>query len=338
MPTVFRVLPAIVLLPLALLVAPVAAQQLGQPSHGPGYQSAPAQQQAAAAPQSAYPQQGQPGVTPTATGLAPPQPQPPFMLSDVEQQFVQQVLTMWEQESSKIKTYNSKFTRMEYDQVFNPGSSAPMVVSAGQLSYSRPDKGSFKIEEIKRWQPADAQNTAPDAPGEWQVQKHEIGEHWVCDGKAVYEYDHRNKQLKVMPLPEQLRGEQIVNGPLPFLFGAKADQMSQRYWIRARQSDAAQIWLEAYPRWQADAANYHHCDVMLDRKTMQPKALQVHLPGGNQRHVYTFEDPTINGTMNALFGGLFNAPRTPLGWTRVIVDDVTGDGAQAAAPTGTQRQ
>jgi len=346
MPTAHRVLPvssAAVLATLLWGVSPGAAQQLGQPTHGPGYQAAPQQQQPAVvappAQQGVYQPQAGPGVTPTtAPGLAPPQPQPPFVLNDVEQQFVQQVLTMWEQESTKINTYTAQFTRLDYNNVFNPGSEAPMVVKSGQISYSRPDKGSFKVEEIKRWKPADPQNTAPDAPGEWQVQKQEVGDHWVCDGKAIYEYDHVHKQLKVMPLPENLRGEQIVNGPLPFLFGARAEQMSQRYWIRARQSDASQIWLEAYPRWQADAANYHHCDVMLDRKTMQPKALQVHMPTGNERHVYTFEDPTINGRMDALFGGLFNAPRTPLGWTRVIVDDATGEPVQAAAPTGTQRQ
>ena len=336
-----RVLFASLSLPLfALLVAPIAsAQQLGPPNRGPGYQAQagaapPAAQQP---PQSAYGPQTAAGATPAGPGIAPPQPQPPFVLSEVEQQYVQQQLMMWEQESSKIKTYSARFTRLEYDNVFGPGNNAPMVVSTGQLSYSRPDKGSFKIEEIKRWKPADPQNAAPDAPGAWEVQAHEIGDHWVCDGKAVYEYDHRKKELNVMPLPEQLRGEQIVNGPLPFLFGAKADQMSQRYWIRARQSDATQIWLEAYPRWQGDAANYQRCDVMLDRKTMQPKALQVHLPDGNTRHVYNFEDPNVNGTMTALFGNLFNAPRTPLGWKRVIVDDM-GNPAQAAAPSDTQRE
>lgn len=342
MPIVRRVsfvLPALSWLTLVAGASPATGQQLGPPSQGPGYQQQPQQGGAAAgsSPTGFAQQSGAATAPAAAAGVTPPQPQPPFVLSEVEQQFVQQVLAMWELESSKIKTYNSPFTRLEYDNVFNPGTDAPMVVSTGQLSYSRPDKGSFKIEEIKRWKPTDPDNTAPDAPGAWEVQKHEIGEHWVCDGKAVFEYDHRNKQLRVMPIPEKLRGEQIVNGPLPFLFGAKAEQMLQRYWIRVRQGNAAQIWIEAYPRWQADAANYHHCDVMLDRKTMQPMALQVHLPGGNSRHVYNFENPTVNGKMDALFGGLFNAPRTPLGWTRVIIDE-TVEPNQAAVPSDTQRQ
>ncbi|MBX3433718.1 MAG: TIGR03009 domain-containing protein [Pirellulales bacterium] len=353
MPTARRI-PTALRLSAAFAVAttlPASAQQLGQPTYGPGYQ----QQSGQTAPTPGAPggysgQQPGPGapIGPTTPGhnpaaaLAPQPPAPPFQLSEVEFQFVQQVLQMWETKSSEIKTYNAKFERLEYDAVFGPGPNAPMLVSTGQLSYSRPDKGSFKIDEIKRWKPKNPQVAGPDAPGDWQVQKEEIGEHWVCDGKAVYEYNHPNKQLRVTPIPEQMRGEEIANGPLPFLFSAKANQMLQRYWIRAQQSSATQILLEAYPRRQSDAANYQRCDIMLDRKTMQPVALQVHLPGGQQRHVYTFQTPTINGTFEGLFGGLFSAPRTPLGWTKVVHDDgapPTGDNpAQAAASGETQRQ
>jgi TIGR03009 family protein len=259
----------------------------------------------------------------------------PFQLDPREQQFVRQVLEMWEVESGKIQTFSCRFERWEYHPVWF-SDEKPMIKSHGQLTYSKPDQGSFKIEEIRRWKNTDPQVNDSDAPGDYVLQKSEVGEHWVCDGKAVYEYDHRNKQLKVTPLPEQLRGQSIVDGPLPFLFGANAEKLLKRYWIRSPQGTPQSIWLEAYPRWQSDAANYHHVEVILNRKTMQPAAIQVHQPDGKERHVYMFDTPTINGTLNGIFGNLFSAPRTPLGWKRVVVDTPPpGPASQAGSPPST---
>ncbi|HMP05644.1 MAG TPA: hypothetical protein PJ982_04790, partial [Lacipirellulaceae bacterium] len=219
--------------------------------------------------------------------------------------------------------------------VFGPGETKPLLVRQGPLSYSKPDKGSFKIDKTTRWTATDPQN--PAAGGTYTEQD-EIGEHWVCDGKAVFEYNHRQKQLVVTPIPEGMRGRAIADGPLPFLFGAEAQKLMQRYDIRPLQGNPEQIWLKAYPRYANDAANYESVEVILDRKTMHPVALKVYLPGRQQQHVYTFDAPTINGKLDAWFGGLFSAPRTPFGWTRVVVDDTPAPGPQAAMPgDGVQR-
>jgi TIGR03009 family protein len=240
---------------------------------------------------------------------------------------------MWEQKSVEINTFNAQFERWEYDAVFGPGVDVPLIKCTGAVSFSKPDKGSYKIDKINRWTKKDPQNTAPDAAGDWLPQPNEVGEHWVCDGKAVYEYNHRDKQLVVTTIPENMRGTGIVDGPLPFLFGARADKLSQRYWIRTKQSDPAEIWLEAYPRWQSDAANYDYVDVMLDRKSMQPKAIQVHLPGGQQRHAYMFQDPKVNeSNVGTWFTGLFSAPRTPIGWTKVNADAPPPQAANPRSP------
>ena len=282
-------------------------------------------------------------VTPALDQIGPPHaaaaPQgpvgAPFQLSPVEQQFVDQILQQWENQSATVKTFDCKFERWEYDPVFGPGDETPMIKSKGQLTYSKPDQGSFKIDEIFRYIQKDQSQ-----PGDYVLQEHEVGEHWVCDGKAVYEYKHDKKQLVVQPLPDDMRGKSIVDGPLPFLFGAEADKLKARYWIRTKQSDDATIWLEAYPRTQADAANYHHVEVMLDRKTMMPSAIQVHMPNGRSHAVYMFQEPKVNGTINQLFGALFSSPRTPLGWTRVVQETPpeTQPGPQASNPgAATQR-
>ncbi len=268
------------------------------------------------------------GTTPTA--LAQPAVLgPPFQLNDTDQKYVDQILQMWENTSKDIKTFDSSFERWEYDPVFGPAQ-VPAIKSRGQLSYSKPDKGSFKITDIERYVQKD-----PAQPGTYEPQKLEVGEHWVCDGKAIFEYLQEKKQLVVRPLPQEMRGQSIVDGPLPFLFGAEAAKLKARYWIRCKESNEKQIWLEAFPRNQEDAANYHHVDVMLDRKTMMPAAIQVHMPNGRNRSVYMFNDkPNVNGALDALFGTLFSSPRTPLGWTRVVEDVPTAP--QATQPPTTQ--
>jgi len=277
------------------------------------------------APQQIPAQPGPPGVAPQPAA-------PPFQLSKEEQQFVLQTLEMWEGASAQVNTFTADFEKLTYDGVFGLGPNTPMMLSIGSLSFSKPDKGSFKEDKISRWTKDDPKNVAADAPGKWVEQPDEVGDHWVCDGKAVYEYNHREKQLVVTRIPEEMRGASIVDGPLPFLFGANANKLVQRYWIRSKQSGPAEIWLEAYPRWQADAANYDFVDVMLDRKTMQPKAIQVHLPGGQQRHVYMFKNLKVNeSNLGTWFTGLFSAPRTPPFWTRVMAEDVA---PQAANPQG----
>ena len=81
----------------------------------------------------------------------------PFQLSSAEQQFVNQVLMMWENQSNQINTYSCDFQRWEYDPVFGPSGEIPLIKSQGQLTYAKPDKGSFKITDIHRWVQADAQ-------------------------------------------------------------------------------------------------------------------------------------------------------------------------------------
>ena len=307
-------------------VSQVAAVGIGQPQG----QAGGVLGQPSAGPNGGAPAAGAPaGIAP---GLP---PGPPFQLSEIEKGEVFRLLQMWEESSSKVKTFNSSFERWEYDAVFGPGTETPLIKATGTLSFSKPDKGSFKIDSISRWSNSDPQSTEVKAPGDWVPKPDEIGEHWVCDGKAVYEYNHRDKQLVVTRIPEEMRGTKIVDGPLPFLFGAEARKLMERYWIRSKQSGPDMIWLEAYPRWQSDAANYDMVDVMLDRKSMQPKAIQVSLPGGKQRHVYMFTEPKVNETnLGDWFPSMFTAPRTPPFWTRVMADEANPNTAapQTANP------
>lgn len=119
---------------------------------------------------------------------------------------------------------------------------------------------------------------------------------------------------------------------MPFIFGAKADKLKARYWIRdvtPKEQVATHIWLEVYPKFQHDAANFQHVKVVLDNTNYSLFALMIQLPGEKQQTTFKFEKTVIND----FFGGLkgdFDPPSTPRGWKKVI--DPPADAPTAQNP------
>lgn len=238
------------------------------------------------------PQQPQPGPS----QVAPRQPMAPFQLTAHQEAELNRALKVWEQSSSQVKTFECGFHRFTYDPTF--GRPDQPLVDKGELKYSSPDKGSFKIE-------------GPRA------------EHWICDGVSIFEYKFKDKQLVEHRLPPELRGKAIADGPIPFIFGANAEKLKQRYFLRLTtpaEKHGQEIWLEAYPRYQQDAANFQKADLILTVKNMQPFAVQVYKPGGVQREVYQFESIEVNqkDLLRFLKGDPFMARLPGMDWKHVV--------------------
>jgi TIGR03009 family protein len=259
--------------------------------------------------------------------VAAPQVPAGFQLNQLQLAELDQVLGAWQVESAKISTFKCSFRRWEYDVAFSPvvnGQLAPLNKNLGELNYSKPDKGSFQITEINTFKQQPAQpGGPPTAPiqGDWVKQPEAVGEHWVSDGKSIYEYRPHDKQLVERPIPAQMQGKAIVDGPLPFLFGAEPEKLKQRYWMKIehfQNQDPNQIWLVARPKYQEQAADFRQVEVIFNRQRMLPEAMQVTLPNGD-RHAYMFDitKARANGPLNWL-DGLFTQPRLPWGWTRVV--------------------
>ncbi|NLX94801.1 MAG: TIGR03009 domain-containing protein [Rhodopirellula sp.] len=248
--------------------------------------------------------QGRPSPQPYASTqnrpsqqTAPPQQVPArFQLTPHENAELNRALKVWEQASNQVKTFESDFHRFTYDAAF--GDPTKPIVDQGHLMYSAPDKGMFRVEGPRP-------------------------EHWICDGKAIFEYNFQSKQLVEHRLPPELHGKAISDGPLPFLFGANAEKLKQRYFMRITtppDKNGKEVWLEAYPRFQQDAANFQSADVILSVGGMQPTAVQIWEPGGKQRKVYEFKGIQVN--QKNLFGFLKGDPfvaRLPgLDWKHVV--------------------
>jgi TIGR03009 family protein len=269
----------------------------------------PAGQRAAVRVAQAQPQRGAP-VQPQA-----PPAQAPFQLTPQEQAELDQLLLDWEASGKNVKTFKCKFSLFQYDSNFGPKQAAKdnpgraWRSGEGQLKYAKPDHGMFQVESIKSW---DGQKGAWSEP--------EDGEHWVCDGKKLYELDPRQKQVRVRELPPHLQNQGIVSGPLPFLFGADAAQLKQRFWMRITtppERAETQIWIQAHPRWAQDAANYRSAELILSRGALQPVGLRVIQLNGSP---WTYQFTAIK--INDPFAGLlrdFAAPSKPFGWTWVEI-------------------
>lgn len=270
-------------------------------------------------------------------------PQAPagFQLNVLEQAQLDQVLDAWQIASSKIVTFQCPFQRWEYDVAFGPkDGSIPLNKNLGELTFQKPDKGSFEIKEINAFQlqanpPGQQPPAAPQ--GNWVKQPAAIGDHWVCDGKSVYQYRPDLKQLVEHPIPPQFQGQAIADGPLPFLFGADREKLSKRYWMRIDQTHVRdpnqQIGIVAVPKYQQQAADFKQVEVILDRQRLLPLFMNVEKPNGSRdMYIFDLEKADINGLFNRMKAAVFTRPSLPSGWKRVVENAPLEQAAQPVPP------
>ncbi len=263
--------------------------------------------------------QQRPAEQPAAQRPAPPQPPPPpFTLTPQEQAQVDRVLNQWEEQNRKVKTCDIPFVRWCYDLVFAPQGQPlkPKFIEQGVIKYAAPDRGLFRIDTEQK-------------DGKLVPIEDARAEHWLCDGTSVYQYIPSKKRVEEHRLPPELRGKAIANSPLPFLFGAEAQTLKQRYFIRIiTPADVAQvqIWLEAYPRSQQDAANFKRVVFAIATQGMLPYALEIVEPNGKDFKRYRFYDVVVNDGWRLFKGDPFK-PFTPWGWK--MYPDQTPPSAEA---------
>lgn len=313
---------------LTILTSVSQAQQInGNPQQG-----VPAQQQA----QSQSPSYEQQLQQQQQNVVQPRQPAG-FPLRAEDQQYIDQLLSYWEQNSDKINRYKCNFTRWQFDPVTCnyriPGNNqlAAAMISKGNVRYSKPDKGMYEVLEM--WQFAGPPKEAGGQPeyvrpaANPQNADFVETEKWICDGEKIFEYDFENKRLYELTLPPEAQGEGLKNSPLPFVFGAKAAELKSRFWIRdvtPQSVHGKEYWLECWPKSINDAQAYQKVEIILSREPFLPISIHMYSPNYDlktnpQKMVFQFEQRKINGTLDNMadFMQNFINPRTPFGWDRV---------------------
>lgn len=316
----------------APLVAPATgAPQAGTPQTGAPAGQYPVRRTAAIDPRAPV-AAGAPGTAtnpvPTTAAPAPIAPAAPFMLTPEQETLLDAILLKWEKQSDRISSYTCTFGRWEINETFGPAENNYVLTEAkGDIKFKAPDNGTYIVSSLTEWDRSKKAYTA----------RTEGLDHWVCNGKSIFEFNHEKRELIERQLAPEMRGKAITDGPLPFVFGTKADKLKARYWMRditPREDVGKSISLEAWPKFQRDAANYQYAIIMLTQRDFMPSALRIVLPDGKSKQDYSFESTQVNNPLSIL-ATAFAAPFTPLGWKKVVIPaggpDVVPPGDAAAA-------
>ncbi|MGB1926051.1 MAG: TIGR03009 domain-containing protein [Rubripirellula sp.] len=274
---------------------------------------------------------------PNTGGTMATQPFP--ALNAAAQSQLQTLLQNWEQQSKGMKTLECSFTRWHYDMFAAPQGQFASRAD-GVIKYAAPDKGLFRVDRLVFFNGFDA-NQQPIL----QAQPGQFGEHWVCNGQQLIEFDRGRKECRIQTLPPEMRGQKIFNSPLPFVFNLDAQQIQQRYWVRQVQAPADDMLLiEAWPKRQEDRAQYKLVQVALDANTFLPRALLMYAPNFHAKNApkwdhYEFQDSKRNaiGAGFQRFLGNFIPEKPPGDWKILQNNFQAGSapsGQQAANPSG----
>lgn len=194
------------------------------------------------------------------------------------------ILKEWHEKSKAVVRLEGDHVRIEYDFVFEVARR-----SSGRFYYESPDKGriDFTPDQVRAGQKFDKLNPANNKMVKLTV-KADDPERWVCDGQQVLAIDDKAMIAEQFPIPQQAQGQNIMNGPLPFLFGMEPKVAKNRYQLRVMMENKEVIDLLVVPNWQQDAQNYKWARVRIERATMLPMAVQLLNPAGTGETVYTF--------------------------------------------------
>ena len=298
-----------------------------------------------------------------AQAAAPRSPQlpPGFPLPADEQQYVEKVLDYWQQTSDKVKHYKCDFLRYDYDTEFvnirDPRTNQLYAhhQGTGEIRFAAPDKARFETTKVFKFTGAPKEqggNAIYEPLKGHSMWGRTINECWVCTGQSVFSFDFEQKARHEEKIPPRLQGN-VVESPLPFLFGAKKDDVMKRYWVRyipKYETDAQgqkklienEIWLDIYPKRINDAQTYSKVELILSADDFMPLAIHMYAPNYNpaknnySSRYFIFQNRQINAKLDGLRGWMnrFVQVSVPPTWRKV---DALNTPAQSAQRPAQQR-
>ena len=259
------------------------------------------------AAQPVNPPQNQPG---RPQQVLPNNGQPFPQLTVAEAADLDRLLDIWEKRSSQFRYFETEFQLWKYgEDLLNQAES----VSYGKIQYSAPNKGMYEITGLivdgKR-QPAPPENRT----------------RFLSTGDQIYDYDFVKKHVRIYTIPEDQREGIAGGGPMPFVFGAKADDLKKRYYLRIlrpkEREGKGEIWLEAFPRTPEDADEFKSIQLVFDAKQLTPKAFIKFGVNEKERDTYQFLENTmvVRAKGSPIPDPPFAQRDIPIGWTKEEIE------------------
>ena len=233
------------------------------------------------------------GQSEPAAGQAPRLPRPeqqPVLEVQQPTAELKRLLEEWEKASSHISKLEGNHSRISYNTVFLTAKYA-----LGVFYYEAPDKGRIDFDNPKGPLPQQQKKS------HWETGKAlafrveaDHAEKWICDGQQILQINEEAKTAERFLIPEKSRGVNIMDGPLPFLFGMPAEKALKRYNFEVLNNNERECWLRVKTLWQQDKSNYQQATVILEKATYLPRAVQLIDPAGTNETVFTFKDLKVN--------------------------------------------
>ena len=203
---------------------------------------------------------------------------------------IESLLIKWSQRTKEIKRLQGRHCRATRN--FEWGTES---WSEGKFYVETPDKGRIDLAPYSRKMPKTMRRPSPKGRlVEMTIQQDRKRDRWVCDGKDVKAIDDDNQTYEVVQIPPNQRGENIMDGPLPFLFGMPPEKAKARYQFTYLDDDDKHYALQVRPNLKQDAVDWTRAELLLDRKTYLPIEVHLHNAAGTSETVYYFSDLQIN--------------------------------------------
>jgi TIGR03009 family protein len=146
----------------------------------------------------------------------------------------------------------------------------------------------------------------------------------VFTGTYIYQFRPQDKTVNVIPIQPQKAGKAPDDGPLPFLFGMKAETATKRYQLTILEKKDAQWYthVQVIPNFGPDQQDFQRAEVAILNKDTQA------IPKDMPKRIFYVEPINVQVTWEIdeiqrnPIGKIqridFAAPDVPKGWEKVI--------------------
>ena len=223
---------------------------------------------------------------------------------------VEALLEEWSERTKQIKRLQGRHFRATRNFEWGNESWAE-----GQFYVETPDKGRIDMRPYSKDFP-DPKKVKPrrNPAGQFvhlKIVPDSKHDRWICDGKEIKAIDDDNKTYEAIKIPPNQRGVNIMDGPLPFLFGMPPEKAKARYQFKLLAETDKFYAIQVRPNWKQDAVDWAQAELLLDRKTCLPQEVHLHNAAGTTETVYMFQDLQVN-RIRLLF---WTDPFKPSLWT-----------------------
>ena len=240
-------------------------------------------------------------------GILPPPED--FRISPQEAELLDQFLAKWEEFGKNIKKVACNVTSKEQGGgLYGEERGVPLSHTYGEFKFIAPNKLLYHVEGEFTYEKDENGNRKPEYKKGLDEKK------FVLDGKSLTEYDYKNRVALVTPIAEDQQNKDLtMDGPIPIFFIAKADNLKRRFYMKLitkPEKQDSEVWIEAWPRQQSDAASFQRIIITLRLSDLQPYYMRQYHSNGKSYTELWFSDISINK-------GLWNIePKVDFGWKK----------------------